>query len=128
MSDNIFAAFTDQSKLFLEPLAKMNALAISNLEKAINFQMSALQSYSSLGLKQLKNAGQISDAESLQDYGTSQIEFLGTLSKKIIEDAKNLTDLGLDIKNDFEALLQETQEAASRAPKAKPKAATAAKA
>ena len=105
----------DQSKAMLEPATKMNTFAISSLEKTIKHQMDTMQEYSSLSFDQLKSAGGISKAEDLREYANSQVEFSGNLYKKILEDSKKLTGLGMELKSDFEALVEETKEVVSAA-------------
>lgn len=131
MQEKIMNAFTEQTKNIYSPMRKINALLVENMEKMTDFQLEALKSYSNMGLTQMKQATAIKDADGVREYSTSQAELLGSLGKKILEDAKTMADMSMEFKTQVEKIMEETRsevftkvnEATKSAAKAAPKAA-----
>lgn len=123
MQDNIINAFAEQAKSMYAPLTKLNSLMVDNMEKMTEFQLSTIKSYAELSIDQMKKAVEIKDAESLRNFSSAQAEVASTVNKKIMEDAKVLSDLANDFKGQVEAVWKE---ATTEAPKAEKKAAKSA--
>ncbi len=122
MQDNVMNAFTEQAKTMFGPVSKFNGLMVEGLEKMTEFQLDAVKSYSEIVLGQIKKASEIKDVDTLRTFSTSQAEVAGSINKKIIEDAKALTDMATDFKGKVESIMEEGRNTASAA--ATPKAAT----
>jgi phasin family protein len=123
MQDNIINAFAEQAKSMYAPLTKLNSLMVDNMEKMTEFQLSTIKSYAELSIDQMKKAVEIKDAESLRSFSSAQAEVASTVNKKIMEDAKVLSDLANDFKGQVEAVWKE---ATTDAPKTEKKAAKSA--
>jgi len=123
MQDNIINAFAEQAKSMYAPLTKLNSLMVDNMEKMTEFQLSTIKSYAELSIDQMKKAVEIKDAESLRSFSSAQAEVASTVNKKIMEDAKVLSDLANDFKGQVEAVWKE---ATTETPKTEKKAAKSA--
>lgn len=111
MQENIMNAFTEQAKSFYTPLNKLSALMVENMEKMTEFQLDSIKSYADITMSQMKKAVDVKDAESLRSFSTSQTEAAATVNKKIMEDAKSLSDLANDFKSQVEAVWEESRPA-----------------
>ncbi|MEY8203629.1 MAG: phasin family protein [Bermanella sp.] len=115
MQDNIINAFTEQAKNFSAPMAKFNSLLVSNMEKMTEFQLNTIKSYASISIGQMKGAADVKDADSLRNFSSSQAEVAATVNKKIMEDAKAISEMATDFKTKVEAIWEETRPAAAKA-------------
>ncbi len=121
MQESILNAFTEQAKTMYAPMAKFNSLFVENMEKMTEFQLNAIKSYSEMGLEQMKKAADIKDADSMRSFTATQAESASALNKKIMEDAKALSDIAMDLKTQFETIMEEARStAAATATTAKP--------
>lgn len=131
MQENILNAFAEQAKSMYAPMAKFNSAIVGNVEKLTEFQLNAIKSYAEIGLDQMKKATEVKDAESLRTYTAAQAETVTALNKKIMEDAKALSDMAMEFKAQVESLVEEARTTATTAatsaakPAAKPAAKTA---
>lgn len=123
MQDNVINAFNDQAKAMYTPMAKFNSLLVESMEKMTEFQLNTIKSYAEIGLGQMKNAVTIQDAEGLRQFTASQAEATSIINKKILEDAKVMSDMAADFRNKIEDVMAQTRQAAE-----KPVAAAAKKA
>ena len=115
MQDNIINAFTEQAKNFSEPMAKFNALLVDNMEKMTEFQLNTIKSYASISIGQLKKAADVKDADSLKNFSSTQTEVSATVNKKIMEDAKVISEMANDFKTKVEAIWKEARPATAKA-------------
>lgn len=109
MQEKMMNAFTEQTKNMYNPMRKINALLVENMEKMTDFQLEALKAYSQMGLTQMKQASDIKDADGVRDYSTSQAELMGALSKKVLEDAKTMADMSMSFKAEVEKIMEESR-------------------
>lgn len=109
MTDNLIENLTTQATSFYEPMGKINALMVSNIEKVAEFQLGAVKSYAELAMKQWKQVTEIRDIESLKDFGSNQSEIASELSQKIVEDMKALGEMGMDFKAQVEEIVAEAK-------------------
>lgn len=123
MQENILNAFTEQAKSLYAPLTKMSSLMVEGLEKMTEFQLNSIKSYSEITMTQMKKAVEIKDADSLRNFSTSQAEVAASVNKKIMEDAKALSELANDFKGQVEAIMEEAKPTAKTAEKKATKAA-----
>jgi len=122
MQENILNAFTEQAKTMYEPMAKFNSLFVANMEKLTDFQLNAIKSYAEMGLTQMKKASEVKDADSMRTFTAAQAEGVSALNKKIMDDAKALSDMAMDFKTQVEGVMEEARSAASASATAKPAA------
>ncbi len=109
MQENIMNAFTEQTKNFSEPMAKFNSLLVDSMEKMTEFQLNAIKSYASINLGQMKKVADVKDAESLRTFSTSQTEVTATVNKKIMEDAKQISEMANEFKGQVESIWAESR-------------------
>jgi phasin family protein len=107
MYNELFPNLFDQPQSYVAPFVKANKLAVSNLEKLVAFQMSALQSYVDMGLGQCKLAAEITNLQECQEFFSRQLDVAGALRQKVMDDAKALADLSAGFKADFDKLAEE---------------------
>ena len=121
MQESILNAFTEQAKTMYAPMAKFNSLFVENMEKMTEFQLNAIKSYSEMGMEQMKKAADVQDADSMRSFTATQAESASALNKKIMEDAKALSDMAMDFKTQVETIMEEARStAAATATTAKP--------
>lgn len=122
MQENILNAFAEQAKTMYSPMTKFNSLIVDNMEKMTEFQMNAIKSYADLGIEQMKKAADVKDAESMQAFTAAQAEVASGLNKKIMDDAKAMSDMAMDFKTQVEGIMEEarTSAAATTTTAAKP--------
>lgn len=128
MQDNILNAFSEQAKSMFTPMTKFNSLMVENMEKLTEFQINAVKGYAEMGLAQMKSAAEIKDLESAREFTASQAETATTLNKKVMEDAKALSEMAMDFKSQIESIVEEvrsTAAASAPAPKASKKSTAA---
>lgn len=123
MQENIMNAFTEQAKSFYSPLNKLSTLMVENMEKMTEFQLESIKSYADITMSQMKKAVDVKDVETLRSFSTSQAEAVSTVNKKIMEDAKSLSDLATDFKEKVEAIWEEAKPTSKSAEKKATKAA-----
>lgn len=109
------------SKMFANPQAMPNMLSntsqllASNMEKLTTLQMNAWQSYLELGMEQVRSAAQATDAKGLQEFCASQAEAANSVRQRLMDDAKAMTDLGVDFKAGLDQLVNECVANATKA-------------
>jgi phasin family protein len=108
--EQTMSSIIDQNKGLYEPILKFNTLLISNLEKMSEFQINAFKSYSDMGLNQLKQAAEVTDADSVREYTARQTELMSTFSQHIMEDTKAMTDMTMQFQKDVGQIFEETQD------------------
>lgn len=113
MQENILNAFAEQAKTMYSPMSKFNSLFVENMEKMTEFQLSAIKSYADLSLEQMKKASEIKDADTMRTFSASQAEVASSLNKKIMDDAKAMSDMAMDFKSQVETLMEEARTSAA---------------
>ncbi|HCK82771.1 MAG TPA: hypothetical protein DIC59_15070 [Candidatus Competibacteraceae bacterium] len=83
----------EASRMLAEPLVRLNRAAAANAENMVAFQMSALNSYLTISLNQLKAAAEITDIASLQDFCQRQTEIAKTVQQKLLSDARAISGI-----------------------------------
>lgn len=115
MQENILNAFAEQTKNLYSPMQKFSALFVGNMEKMTEFQLNAIKSYADAGIDQMKKAAEIKDADSMRSFSSSQAEATTELNKKIMEDAKSLSEMAVEFKGQVEAIMEEARSTATSA-------------
>ena len=115
MQENILNAFAEQTKNLYSPMQKFSALFVGNMEKMTEFQLNAIKSYADAGIDQMKKAAEIKDADSMRSFSSSQAEATTELNKKIMEDAKALSEMAVEFKDQVEAIMEDARGTASSA-------------
>lgn len=126
MTTDILATLTQQSKSFLAPVQKLNAIALANTEKLVDFQTTKRKKYAELGLAQWKAAAEVNDPESFVAYLTAQGARLTDIGKEIVADTKQAYQLGVDLLSEAQQVAQENVASVTEVTKGKaasPKAA-----
>ncbi|UTW46990.1 phasin family protein [Bacterioplanoides sp. SCSIO 12839] len=122
MQENILNAFAEQAKTMYSPMTKFNSLFVENVEKMTEFQLNAIKSYADLSLDQMKKASEVKDADTMRSFTAAQAEVASSLNKKIMDDAKAMSDMAMEFKSQVETLMEEarTSAAATTTTAAKP--------
>jgi phasin family protein len=115
MQENILNAFAEQTKNLYSPMQKFSALCVGNMEKMTEFQLNAIKTYADAGIGQMKKAAEIKDADTLRTFSSSQAEATTELNKKIMEDAKALSEMATEFKGQVEAIMEEARGTATNA-------------
>ncbi|MFO1350286.1 MAG: phasin family protein [Gammaproteobacteria bacterium] len=108
MSEVLFDKTLVQTEVFVAPLLKANKLAVANFERVVNYQLSALQYYVDLSLAQLRAAAEIDSPQKLYSFFNKQMETATSVRQRFVEDAKALTEISNDIKEDFTKLAEDS--------------------
>jgi phasin family protein len=111
--------FFAQSENWVKPMVNANKLAVGNFEKFVDFQMKAWQKYVDLGMNQLKAAVEVDSPKAFQSYMSKQVEVASAVRQQMLNDFKELTEMGTHFKDDFTKLtennVQEIKEAVNKA-------------
>ncbi len=94
MNDVIPTTLVEETKKALAPAQELNRLVVDNAEKLIALQLASAQSYAALGLGHLRAALEVNDEEALKTYIAKHSELVKTVSEKLADDAKAVTELG----------------------------------
>jgi len=111
MNNDVFDTASVQAEKLLAPVKEFNKLAVANVEKLAQLQVSSLQEYSALGIAQLKAFSEVNDPASLQDYVGKQSEFLKTVGEKLASDARAVAELSKEFNAGAQQLAKESVEA-----------------
>ncbi|MEH6449048.1 MAG: phasin family protein [Oleispira sp.] len=127
MQEDLINAVSEQLKSQYQPWLQINSLWLTSLEKLANFQLNAINSYSQIGLEQVKKAIEINGVEDLQEFASEQSSITESLNEKILDDSKALTELTQEFFGNVESIWQSSLASAdtqaSLNPKKKTKAA-----
>ena len=110
MQENIMNAFAEQTKALYGPMVKLNQLLVDSMEKMTEFQLESVKSYSQIGLGQMRQAADIKDFETFRDYSQSHMEAANHINQKIMEDAKVLSQMSAEFKQEVEKIFQQMNE------------------
>ncbi len=86
----IFKTITDQTEKQFEPYFKFNKLAAKNVQTMTELQMNAMQTYTDMGLAQMKAVSEIKDVNSLTAFNSQQLAALTQLSQQMMSDSAKL--------------------------------------
>jgi phasin family protein len=90
-----------------DPMIKANKAYVANVERLVKFQMLTLRYYVDLTMARLKAAVQVNSLEGAQDFLNGQLEVFGTVRRRMMDDAKDLAELNVEFKHEFENLARE---------------------
>ncbi len=107
-----YAEAVDQFKAAFAPFQKLNALGVENVEKLAALQINRLETYSKLGISQLKAALAVQDADSLKTFLEDQQEVAKTVREELVADAKSVVELGEKFTAEAQNVAKESFEAA----------------
>lgn len=105
--DKMFTTFAEQTRSFFEPMRKLNGLMLDNMEKMTQFQLESMKRYSQMGTERLRAASEIRDAEDMRDFTTRQTELMNELSRQMLDDARAMTELSLEFRDELEKAFSE---------------------
>lgn len=108
MNQEIYNMFAIQPEKMFAQMQKYVELSLSNCEKAFALQLEIAQSYSDLGMAQMKAFFEIKDAESLQAFVNQQADVVKNVGEKMISDARAVADLGVEINAENKKLAEES--------------------
>lgn len=94
MSEKTINEITEQFTKAFEPARAFAGLTLDHVEQLTRIQIEAARAYTDLGISQVREALQISDVKSLQDYAAKQKDVAETVTKRVQEDAQKLGEIG----------------------------------
>ncbi len=109
---DLFSKALETPQTLPEPLIKANKLFVSSMESILIFQMNAIKSHLDIGINQLRAAAAITNLESLQDFYKRQAEIAQTVQRKLMNDARIMSDMATRFKTEMDNLTQTTLEEA----------------
>ncbi|CZF78067.1 MULTISPECIES: phasin family protein [Grimontia] len=115
MYTDMFKAFSEQTEKTLAPYVKFNKLVAKNVETLTELQLSAVKTYSQMGLAQVKAASEVTDVTSMTAYSSQQLAALTKLSQQMMDDSAKLQSIAKEFKDDLEQLTTENLKAAQPA-------------
>jgi len=121
MQEDLINTLSEQFKNQYQPWAQLGSFWVDNLERITNFQLNTINSYSKLGLEQVKKAIAIKDMDDLQDFANAQTSAVDTLNQKLVEDGKVLTEITQDFFGNVESIWQQSLSANDQTTTAKKK-------
>ena len=100
----------DQLNVFCGPARKLNLYLVDQLAEMTDQQLKTLENYGLLALGQLKKAAEIRDEESAHRFGLSQADFYSELTRKALQDARELSQRNLELTREVGQLLSQSQQ------------------
>ena len=97
-----------QQQTLLRSVQKIGQVSVEKASAVTDQQIASLAYYADLGLGQMRNAVNIRDADSLQQYMVGQNRVIKAVGDKIVEDTRNLAKLGTDYSRDLQQVIQQT--------------------
>lgn len=122
-SNALFNSYAEQSKAFFQPVVKFNEAVSTHMEKLAKLQLATFNEYAELSLKQFKDAVAVKDLESLQGYTNAQLQSIGKLNQKVLDDSRKYFDLGTSLKDELVKLAEDSKSSLFAAPAAPAKPA-----
>ncbi len=115
MYTDMFKAFSEQTEKTMAPYIKFNRLLAKNVETMTELQLSAVRTYSDMGLAQIKAASEVTDITSLTAFTSQQLASLTKLSQQMIDDSNKLQNVAKEFKEDLEKLTADNMKAVTPA-------------
>ncbi len=115
MYTDMFKAFSEQTEKTMAPYIKFNRLLAKNVETMTELQLSAVRTYSDMGLAQIKAASEVTDITSLTAFTSQQLASLTKLSQQMIDDSNKLQSVAKEFKEDLEKLTADNMKAVTPA-------------
>jgi phasin family protein len=115
MYTDMFKAFSEQTEKTMAPYIKFNRLLAKNVETMTELQLSAVRTYSDMGLAQIKAASEVTDITSLTAFTSQQLASLTKLSQQMIDDSNKLQSAAKEFKEDLEKLTADNMKAVTPA-------------
>jgi phasin family protein len=97
----------EQLEKYFAPMHELNVLAIQNLEKLVDIQLSYLEDSTRAGVEQLKTAAAINDAEGLKNYINTQVETSRKFTERAIEDSRTVAEIGTGYATEVQKVIKE---------------------
>lgn len=115
MYTDIFKSFSEQTEKAMAPYIKFNKLVAKNVETLTELQLSAVRTYSEMGLAQVKAASSVTDVTSMTVFGTQQFAAVTKLSQQMMDDSAKLQSIAKEFKTDIEKMTTENIKAVTPA-------------
>lgn len=115
MYTDMFKTFSEQTEKTLAPYIKFNKLVAKNVETITELQLTAVRTYSDMGLAQVKAASEVTDVTTLTSFSSQQLASLTKLSQQLIDDSNKLQAIAKEFKDDLEKLTADNMKAVTPA-------------
>ncbi len=107
MSENVVKSLSENTQNFLAPIHNINQVAVNNLSKVTEIQLSSAKYFADLGINQMKQAASVNDLDSARDFAARSLALMGEINKRIMEDGQVLANLGNEFNADIGSILGE---------------------
>jgi phasin family protein len=94
LNSDFTGTFSAQIDRLTGPWQRTGALLLNQFERMTDFQLQALHRYAQINARQLREALQVHDDESLQEFVASRRRTAEELSQCIVEDSRTLAEIG----------------------------------
>ena len=95
MKEDVIGSLRDKvSTLIVTPIGGIGSITVGACERIADVQISALQYFSKLGFERWRSAASINDYDSAQEFAVKQIEVVGDVGKKLMDDSRRLLEIG----------------------------------
>lgn len=101
MADSMFDLIAEQARKTFEQATRMQQQAMSGFEKIADIQMERFREYAELATRQARELGEVRDVEGLKSFLSSQAEFATTVSKKMMEDLREMGEIANRLRTDL---------------------------
>jgi len=118
MFDAMLKASPMDYKAMMAPVQQFNTMMLDHTAKLVEFQVSAIKTYSDLGMQQMRAMAGIKDVDTLQSFVSSQSSMVKALSEKMNSDANTLVNFSKDFSDDVQKLAQNSASTVAKASKA----------
>lgn len=104
MPQNVEVSLTAKANNLIAPLFHVSQLAIDNFDKVSKLQLASAIYYAEIGLDDLRAAAKIRNVDGIGGFAKHHIEAIGGIHKKIMDDGRQLADLGSHFKDEIGTL------------------------
>lgn len=106
--------FVAKTEELLTPVRTLNALAIANIEKMVDLQLTSARKYANMALESAKAAAAVKDIEGVKAFSASQVEILRQSADNWVADSKVIAELSKEFGTKAQAVVKESMEKAAK--------------
>lgn len=98
------------------PVGEIPGVTVRACEKIAQVQLDAMRFYSQIGFSRMRTAATIRDYGSARQFAVGQIEVMGEIGKKMVDDSRTVVDIGKTYASEVRGLFSEEKTAKASAP------------
>lgn len=88
---------------FLPSIGDVGKISVEAYERLVAQEIDSLQYYSKLGIEQMKAAVSIKDYDSAQSFVVKQVDLIGRIGKRLVEDGRAVAEIGKAVSAELKA-------------------------